>query len=97
MYLWMLFSPMIPCLHTLFENREKRVSNTHMSQDPKFTIEIVPQGDHLQVIIPELGIELETAPGEVRLEDAERIALAAIAQHKRRQYEAAQAKAGGTS
>ena len=64
-----------------------------MNENPKFTIDIQPVGDHLQVHIPEIGVTVETAPGEVRREDAERIALAAISQHQRRQYEAAQAKA----
>ena len=69
------------------------MSNTHISENPKYTIDIVPQGDHLHVIIPELLIEREAAPGEVKREDAERVALAAISKHKRKQYEAAQAKA----
>jgi hypothetical protein len=64
-----------------------------MNENPKYTIDIQPVGDHLQVTIPEIGVTVETASGEVRLEDAERVALAAISQHQRRQYEAAQTKA----
>ena len=55
-----------------------------MSENPKYTIDIVPQGDHLHMIIPELLIERETAPGEVKREDAERVALAAISKHERK-------------
>ena len=58
-----------------------------------YTIDFAPVGDHLQVTIPEIGVTLETAPGELRLEDAERVALAAISQHEHKQYEAAMVKA----
>jgi hypothetical protein len=66
-----------------------------MSTNPTYTIdfELQPAKNNLRVTVAELGIELETAPGEVKREDAERVALAAISQHERRQYEAAQAKA----
>jgi len=60
-----------------------------MSTETHYTIDIQPVGNHLQVTVPELGIELETAPGEVRREDAERLALAAISRYERQQYEAA--------
>jgi hypothetical protein len=58
-----------------------------------YTIDFVLVGDHLKVTIPELEIELETAPGETRREDAERVGLAAISKYEHQQYEAAQAKA----
>jgi hypothetical protein len=64
-----------------------------MNENPQYTIDFVLVGDHLQVAIPELGIELETAPGETRREDAERVGLAAISRYEHQQYEAAQAKA----
>jgi hypothetical protein len=51
--------------------------NLFMNENPKYTIDIQPIGDHLQVTIPEIGVTVETASGEVRLEDAERVALAA--------------------
>jgi hypothetical protein len=56
-------------------------------------IDIVPVGDHLEVTILPLGIVVQTAPGEVKHEDAERVALAAISRYQQRQYEAAQARA----
>jgi hypothetical protein len=62
------------------------------NNNPTYTIDIVPVGDHLQVTIPELNITVETAPGEVRREHAERIALAAISKYEHQQYEAAQAQ-----
>jgi hypothetical protein len=58
-----------------------------------YTIDFVPVGDHLQVTIPEIGITVETGPGETRRDDVERVALAAISRHEHQQYEAAQAKA----
>ena len=64
-----------------------------MNENPKFTIDIQPVGDHLQVTIPELGIVLETEPGQRKQEDAERVALSAISRYQQKQYEAAQAKA----
>ena len=60
-----------------------------MSSEATYTIDIHPVGDHLQVSLPELGLVLETKPGEMKREDAERIALAAIARYDRQQYEAA--------
>jgi hypothetical protein len=66
-----------------------------MKNNPTYTIDFEPQPakNNLRVTVAELGIELETAPGEVKREDAERVALAAISKHERKQYEAAQAKA----
>jgi hypothetical protein len=66
-----------------------------MKNNPVYTIdfELQPAKNNLRVTVAELGIELETAPGEVKREDAERVALAAISKHERKQYEAAQAKA----
>ena len=60
-----------------------------MSTDKTLTIDIEPIGDHLRVTIPELGIVLETAPGETRRDDAERVALAAISRYEHQQYQAA--------
>ena len=60
------------------------------NQNPTtYNIDISPIGDHLQVSIPELGIVLETEPGETKLDDAELIALAAISRYERQQYEKA--------
>ena len=61
-----------------------------MNNETKYTIDIQPIGDHLQVSVPELGIVLETTSGEVRREDAERVALAAISRYEHQQYQAAQ-------
>ena len=65
------------------------------NQNPTtYSIDIEPVGDHLQVTIPEIGITLETSPGEIQRDDAERVALAAISKYEHQQYEAArQAKA----
>ena len=49
-----------------------------MSNEPTITIDIQPVGNHLQVTIPELGITVETAQGEIKRDDAERVALAQI-------------------
>lgn len=62
-----------------------------MSSNPTYTIDFEPAGDHLKVTIPELGIVLETAPGETTLADAERVALAAISRYEHQKFEAAQA------
>jgi hypothetical protein len=64
-----------------------------MNENPVYTIdfELQPAKNNLRVTVAELGIELETAPGEVRREDAERVALSAISRHEHRKYEAAQA------
>jgi hypothetical protein len=64
-----------------------------MSNNPTYTIQISPDGDHLQVTIPELGITVETAPGEIKRDDAERVALAAISDYQLKQYERSQVKA----
>lgn len=64
-----------------------------MSNNPTYTIQINPAGDHLQVTIPELGITVETAPGEIKRDDAERLALAAISDYQLKQYERSQVKA----
>jgi hypothetical protein len=58
-----------------------------MSNEPKFTIDIVPVGDHLQATIPEFGLVVETGPGETKRDDAERVALAAISDYHMQQYE----------
>ena len=64
-----------------------------MSNETKYTIDIQPVGDHLQVSIPELGIVLETASGKIKRDDAVDMALSAISKWEHRQYEAAQVKA----
>ncbi len=64
-----------------------------MSNETKYTIDIQPVGDHLQVTIPELGIELETEPGKIKRDDAVDMALSAISKWEHQHYEAAQAKA----
>ncbi len=61
-----------------------------MSTNPTYAIDIQPVGDHLQVSIPEIGVILETGPGEIHRDDAERVALAAISRYERQQYEAAE-------
>jgi hypothetical protein len=58
-----------------------------MNENPKYTIDIVPVGDYLEMIIPEIGVTVETAPGEVKHEDAELVALAAISRYQQRQKE----------
>jgi hypothetical protein len=64
-----------------------------MSNNPTYTIDIQPIGDHLQVTIAEIGVTLETGPGETSRDDATRVAGAAISRYEQQQYEAAQAKA----
>jgi hypothetical protein len=64
-----------------------------MSNETTYTIDIQPVGDHLQVTIPEIGVTVETAPGERRREDAERVAGAAISRYERDRYEQTQARA----
>jgi hypothetical protein len=64
-----------------------------MSNNPMYTIDIQPVGDHLQVTIVEIGVTVETEPGQTRREDAERVAGEAISAYERQQYEQAQAKA----
>jgi hypothetical protein len=63
------------------------------TSNEKYTLNIVPVGDHLRVHIPEIDVTVETAPGETRREDAERVGLAAISRYERQHYEAAQAQA----
>jgi hypothetical protein len=52
-----------------------------------YTIDIQRVGDHLRVTLPEIGVTVETGPGETKRDDAERVALAAISRYE---YEAAQ-------
>ena len=63
------------------------------SETEKYTIHIQPVGDHLQVTISEIGITVETAPGKIKREDAERAATRAISEYVLAQREAAQVKA----
>ena len=60
-----------------------------MSNETKYTIDIQPVGDHLQVSVPELGIVLETASGKITRDDAVDLALSAISKWEHQQYEAA--------
>ncbi len=60
-----------------------------MKNNPVYTIDFEPVGDHLKVTIPEIGVVLETGPGETRREDVERIAMAAISRYEHQQYKAA--------
>ncbi len=60
------------------------------SNPTTYTIDIQPVGDHLKVTIPEIGVTIETGPGEVKRDDAEWVALAAISRYEHQQYEAAQ-------
>ena len=64
-----------------------------MSNEPTYTIDIVPVGDHLQVTIPELGITIETAPGKIKRDDATDAALSAISEYHLRQQGRARVKA----
>ena len=64
-----------------------------MNENPKYTIDIQPIGDHLQVSIPDLGIVLETKPGQMKRDDAVEIALSAISEYLRKQDERARVKA----
>ena len=64
-----------------------------MNENPTYTIDIQPVGDHLQVTIPELGIVVETDPGYNKRDDAERVALTAISDYHLKQDERAQVKA----
>ena len=66
-----------------------------MSNNPTttYTIDYQLVEDHLQVTIPEIGVTVETAPGEIKREDAERVGLAAISRYEHQQYEARQVKA----
>lgn len=64
-----------------------------MSENPKYTMDIQPQGDHLQGIIPELGIVLETPSGKIKRDDALEMALSAISEWQQKQDEAAQVQA----
>jgi hypothetical protein len=65
-----------------------------MSNEPeKYTITIQPVGDHLQVTISDLGIVVETEPGQMKRVDAERAATRAITEYVLKQREEAQARA----
>jgi hypothetical protein len=64
-----------------------------MSNNPTYAIDIQPVGDHLQVSIPDLGIELETKPGQMKRDDALEMALSAISEYLRKQDERSQVKA----
>ncbi len=64
-----------------------------MNENPKYTIDIVPVGDHLQVSVPELGIVLETPSGKIKRDDAVDLALSAISEYQQKQDERARVKA----
>jgi hypothetical protein len=67
--------------------------NLFMNENPKYTIDIVPVGDHLQVSVPELGIVLETTSGKTRRDDAVDLALSAISEWQQKQSQRSQVKA----
>ncbi len=48
------------------------------SNNPTYTIDITPVGDHLQVIVKELAITVETEPGKTSRDDALDLAHEAI-------------------
>ena len=52
-----------------------------MSTNPTFTLNIEPQGDHLQVSIPEIGVTVETAAGEMSRDAATAAGQRAIIAH----------------
>ncbi len=47
----------------------------------KYTLNIEPVGDRLRVTIPELGVTVETAPGELARDDAIEAGTRAITEH----------------
>jgi len=51
------------------------------AMNEQYTINYEPQGDHLAVSIPELGITVSTAAGETSRDAATRAGLAAITEH----------------
>jgi hypothetical protein len=65
----------------------------------QFTIHFEPQGDHLVVTVPEIGVTVETAAGEMSLDAATAAGRRAITAHleatrkKRRPRRQEQAKA----
>jgi hypothetical protein len=67
--------------------------NLLMNENPKYTIDIQPVGDHLQVTIPELGIVLETPSGKIKRDDAVDLALSAISAWQQKQDEQKAVKA----
>lgn len=58
-----------------------------------YTLNIEPVGDHLRVCIPELDITIETAPGEIKRDQAVDAAHRAITQYMMEQHEQHQVKA----
>lgn len=69
----------------------------------QYTINYEPQGDHLVVTVPELGITVSTAAGEMSRDAATNAGLRAITEHleakrkERRPRRQEQAKASRTS
>jgi hypothetical protein len=61
-----------------------------LSENPTYTIDIQPVGDHLQVTLPELEIVLETAPGKIERDDALEMAFSAISDSQQKKDEAVQ-------
>lgn len=66
------------------------MSNTSLSENPTYTIDIQSVGDHLLVTLPDLGIVLEIEPGKIKCDDALEMALSAISIDQRKQDEASQ-------
>lgn len=61
-----------------------------MSENPiPYIIDRQPVGDHLQVTIPDVGMVLETKPGQMKRDDAVDLALSAMSAYQRMQDEAA--------
>jgi hypothetical protein len=63
------------------------------NETEKYTIDIRPVGDHLEIFIPELKLTVSTEPGQTTRDDAERVALATISAYQQQQYERSQVKA----
>jgi hypothetical protein len=64
-----------------------------MSENPKYTLQLKSVGDHLEVLIPELGITVQTAPGDTSRDSALDTAHNAIIDYHLKQREMEQAKA----
>ena len=62
-------------------------------ENETYTLNIEPIGDHLQVTIPELSLIIETAPGEIKRDDAVDAAHRAITAYRMKQWERNQVRA----
>jgi len=70
-----------------------RIVYTKGMETETFTISIIPVGDHLEVTVPEIGVTIETGPGETRRDEAVDAAHRAINEYLLKQYEKSQALA----